>query len=476
MEQLVNYYGDDPLQSTVWPNFLHPRAPAHLEQRWLDDGLRQGTLETTDSYVSNSPLPPNMDWMGPRDRTTALKPLPLLESWVQEAGEVTPDDPIPRELLRELLLDSVPGADSEAVLYGNRLEAAMLSSTCLALLSPCGPVGERLRLSVLQRTQPDALPPFIETSQVVQAVSGAPIYGLHLSPHFPPPPHPVGGAPAGLSGLAGSPPEVSPATYGRLLAVRTPYWLCVQRMAPVDEQYSPAHGGMLGLDGAQEKLLGWSLAPVAALATRERIMDVAWNRILPNEVAHVEEDGRMYLSDVAAARGSVHTGLGGETYEEMRAMWVGNSLTEMGLPQARLAHRFLLSWLPHARLALAAAGQVLLRYDMRGKPGTCQERAVHVLPAGDSFRALAGPRAWEDDSEVPLGARLPWGIAGPIRGSTCEHLMAAATNSSVLLFDTRRLSQPLITWDMRAGDPIPNHNGAEDAAVLQGPYCPSRSH
>jgi hypothetical protein len=74
---------------------------------------------------------------------------------------VTPDDPIPRELLRELLVDSVPGADSEAVLYGNRLEAAMLSSTCLALLSPCGPIGEQLQLSILQRTQPDAPSPFI---------------------------------------------------------------------------------------------------------------------------------------------------------------------------------------------------------------------------------------------------------------------------------------------------------------------------
>lgn len=97
------------------------------------------------------------------------------------------------------------------------------------------------------------------------ALSGAPVQGLHVSPH----PHPClsrwgQGAGAGQG--------------HRLLAVRTPYCLCVQSLVPpLDQPDSSSAAGATGR-GA------WGLRPLAAVQSSSRIMDIAWNRVLPHEV------------------------------------------------------------------------------------------------------------------------------------------------------------------------------------------------
>lgn len=99
------------------------------------------------------------------------------------------------------------------------------------------------------------------------------------------------------------------------------------------------------------------------------------------------------------------------------------------------------------------AGQALVRCDMRGKAGTCRQETVHLLPPHDCFRCLAVPRGWTDAAGCPSEAKPWWGLAPvPCEGG-CEHLLAAATTSSCLLFDARRFSEPLLSWPLRARPP-----------------------
>jgi hypothetical protein len=117
-----------------------------------------------------------------------------------------------------------------------------------------------------------------ETSQAVRVVSGARIYSLHVSPHqLQGEALPCGIAEPGVT-------QASPlAQGGRLLALRTPYWLCVQCIRPLGMQYGCGPPSQ-GAGGTPGEALAWDLCPVAAVQAQSRIMDVAWNRVLPTEV------------------------------------------------------------------------------------------------------------------------------------------------------------------------------------------------
>ena len=82
-------------------------------------------------------------------------------------------------------------------------------------------------------------------------VSGQRIYSLHLHMRAAP----------GSGARAGEPP---------LVAARTPFWLCLLRTDPGDVG-SASHPD-------------WHLHPAGALQSVCRIMDAAWNRVLPSEV------------------------------------------------------------------------------------------------------------------------------------------------------------------------------------------------
>lgn len=125
--------------------------------------------------------------------------------------------------------------------------------------------------------------PLQEAGRTVVAVSGAPIHGLHVSPH----PHPSGvpvGSPAGSYSRWG--PHALAGQAHRLLAVRTPYCLCVQGLvAPLQQDDS---GGTGLQQEAEAGRASWGLRPLAAVRSSGRVMDVAWNRVLPHEVRQPE--------------------------------------------------------------------------------------------------------------------------------------------------------------------------------------------